>query len=113
MQSQSRKARYIGYAIFGLCLFVLLFSAQVKLSQYRASAPAPNPVTASKLWLKNQKMESLTAGPLLLMVCLAFLFSATVPLVTRNFPPPQRLVPIVIRRERFERRRFLRPPPSF
>ena len=112
MQSQSRKARYFGYAIFGLCLFVLLFSAQVKLSQYRASAPAPDPVTASKLWLKNQKMESPVAGPVLLVVCLAFLFAATIPLVTKTWPAPQRLAPIVNRRERFDRRRFLRPPPS-
>ena len=109
---KSQRARYLGLATFGLCLFVLLFAAQVKLAQYSTLTPAPSPVTASKLWLGGQKMQLAAAGSLLLIVCLAFVLSATLPLVTESWPQPQRLVPITTRRERFERRRFLRPPPS-
>ena|ERR1051326_2185016 len=112
MSSKSQRARYLGFAIFGLCLFVLLFAAQVKLAQYRAATPAPDPVTASKLWLGGQKMELSAAGSLLLIVCLAFVFSATLPLVTNSWPHSHRLVPVTSRRQRFERHRFLRPPPS-
>ena len=112
MSSQSQRARFLGFAIFGLCLFVLLFAAQVKLAQYRAAAPAPDPVSASRLWMGGQKMELAATGSLLLIVCLAFVFSSTLPLVTKSWPQPQRPVPITTRRERFERRRFLRPPPS-
>ena len=112
MFSKSQRARCLGLAILGLCLFVLLFAVQVKLAQYRALAPAPSPVTASKLWLGGQKMELAAAGSLLLIVCLAFVLSATLPLVTNACPQPQRLVPVTTRREQFERRRFLRPPPS-
>lgn len=112
MSPRSERARFLGYAIFGLCLFVLLFAAQVKLAQYRTSAPAPDPVSASRLWMGGQKMELAAAGSLLLIVCLAFVFSATLPLVTQSWPRPQRLVPIATRGDRFERHRFLRPPPS-
>ena len=112
MSPKSQQARYFGYAIFGLCLFVLLFAAQVKLAQYRAATPAPDPVTASKLWLGGQKMELSAAGSLLLIVCLAFVCSATLPMVMNVWPRAQRLVPVTTRRQRFERHRFLRPPPS-
>lgn len=112
MSHKSQQARYFGYAIVGLCLFVLLFAAQVKLAQYRAAAPAPDPVSASKLWLGGQKMELSAAGSLLLIVCLALVLTATLPLATPNWPHPQRLVPVPARRDRFERHRFPRPPPS-
>lgn len=112
MSSRSQRASFLGYAILGLCLFVLLFAAQAKLAQYRAAAPAPDPVSASKLWMGGQKMELAAAGSLLLIVCFAFIFAATLPLVMKNWPQPQRPVPVTTRRQRFERHRFLRPPPS-
>jgi len=113
MQSRSQRARCFGYAIFGLCLFVLLFAAQLKLSQYRSPSTTPDPVTASKLWLQNQKMELPAAGPLpLLLICLASLFAATLAVAAKSWPYPQAEVAVVRRRELFEPRRFQRPPPS-
>ena len=106
------QRRYVIALAFGLCLFVLLFAAQVKLSQYRAAAPSPDPVTASKLWLKNQKMELVAASPLLLVLCLALLFSVASPRATRQWPHSQAAVAIASRRGRFEPYRFLRPPPG-
>jgi hypothetical protein len=112
MHLHSQKARYFGYAIFGLCLFVLLFAAQVKLSQYRVTSQPPDPLNSSKLWLGGQKMELPATSPMLLLVCVAFLFSMALPLAVKTQPARRMQVQVVVRRDAFERHRFLRPPPS-
>lgn len=112
MSFNSKQAHLLSSIILGLCVFVLLFAVQVKLAQYRSAPQAPDPVRASKLWLKSQKLELPAASPLMLVICLAFLLLATVPVAVKTAPAPVRAVPISSRRERFARHRFLRPPPS-
>jgi hypothetical protein len=108
------RARIIRYVVLVLCLFVLLFAAAVKLSQYDGSAPNhPNPVTASKLWLNGQKMELHAADSLAPIYGLAFLIFTPLVLTSRNLHLTVRTAPVARHQRLFEVHRFLRPPPSF
>ena len=108
------QARAYRYVVLVLCLFVVLFAAAVKLSQYESSSPShPNPVAASKLWLNGQKMELRVAASLAPIHCLAFLIFAPVLPTGRNLPLTVRLAPVPRHQRLFELHRFLRPPPSF
>ena len=113
MESVLPRARMIRYVVLVLCLFVLLFAAAVKLSQYDGSTPNhPNPVTASKLWLNGQKMELQSSESLAPICCLAFVIFATLLLTGRNLRLAVRTAPVARHQRLFEVHRFLRPPPS-
>ena len=113
MQSGSPQVRPVRYVVLALCALVLLFAAKVKVSQYSGSSShGPNPVAASKLWLNGQKMELSAATTLQPVVCLAFLTFVSILLAAPQRPKPFAAAPSPRPLSRFERHRFLRPPPA-
>ncbi len=108
MQFPSSRAQWLRYAIFALCVVVLLFAVKAKMSQYEGLAPH-SPVVSAKLWVDGEKMELRTVAPVFSLV---FWIVAAIVLLTTKAPRLPELAPAPPRDRLFELHRFLRPPPA-
>ena len=97
------------WVICAVCLSVLLFGFQEKLTLYSTASPGiPQGVKTVKLCLSGEKLESEAVAPLPSLCRVATLLAIRT--VISLHPSIEESVPVSTQQCRFER--FLRPPPS-